>query len=191
MNTKTILLVEDEVIIAMAASMQLKGYGYDVIHASDGQKAIDIVKKNNPEINLILMDIDLGQGIDGTEAAKIILKEHDVPILFLSSHIEREVVDKTENITSYGYVVKNSSITVLDASIKMSFRLHDSYLNVKNQKLEIESNKKELQTSESRYRILFESAKDGLLILDAENGMIVDVNPFLIEMLGYSKEEFL
>jgi len=46
-----------------------------------------------------------------------------------------------------------------------------------------------LQISEVRYRRLFESAKDGILILDAESGQIVDVNPYLIEMLGFSKEE--
>jgi PAS domain S-box-containing protein len=45
--------------------------------------------------------------------------------------------------------------------------------------------------SELRYRRLFESAKDGILILDAESGQIVDVNPFLIEMLAYSKEELM
>jgi PAS domain S-box-containing protein len=48
-----------------------------------------------------------------------------------------------------------------------------------------------LLVSETRYRRLFESAKDGILILDAETGMIVDVNPFLIQMLGYSREIFL
>jgi PAS domain S-box-containing protein len=46
-----------------------------------------------------------------------------------------------------------------------------------------------LLASELRYRRLFESAKDGILILDAVSGQIVDVNPFLIGMLGYSKEE--
>ena len=45
--------------------------------------------------------------------------------------------------------------------------------------------------SETRYRRLFESAKDGILILDAKTGMIDDVNPFLINMLGYSKEDFI
>ena len=49
----------------------------------------------------------------------------------------------------------------------------------------------ELRTSEIRYRRLFESAKDGILILDAETGMVVDVNPFLVEMLGYSQKTFL
>jgi len=48
-----------------------------------------------------------------------------------------------------------------------------------------------LAASETRYRRLFESAKDGILILDAETGMIVDVNPFMTELLGYSHIEYL
>jgi two-component system CheB/CheR fusion protein len=48
-----------------------------------------------------------------------------------------------------------------------------------------------LAISETRYRNLFGMAKDGIIILDAETGKIVDVNPFLIELLGYSKEQFI
>ncbi|MBU2102850.1 MAG: PAS domain S-box protein [Candidatus Omnitrophota bacterium] len=48
-----------------------------------------------------------------------------------------------------------------------------------------------LQASEMRYRRLFEASKDGILILDADSGKIVDVNPFLKNMLGYSQGEFL
>ena len=48
-----------------------------------------------------------------------------------------------------------------------------------------------LQASETRYRRLFEAAQDGILILDADTGQITDVNPFLMEMLGYSEEEFV
>jgi two-component system, cell cycle sensor histidine kinase and response regulator CckA len=50
---------------------------------------------------------------------------------------------------------------------------------------------RELRDSEVRYRRLFESAQDGILILDAETGEIRDVNPFLIQLLDYSREEFL
>ena len=46
-----------------------------------------------------------------------------------------------------------------------------------------------LRDSEKRYRRLFESAKDGILILDADTGKVVDVNPFLIQLLGYSYDE--
>ena len=48
-----------------------------------------------------------------------------------------------------------------------------------------------LEDSETRYRRLFETAKDGILILDFKTGQIVDVNPFLIEMLGYTHSEFV
>jgi PAS domain S-box-containing protein len=48
-----------------------------------------------------------------------------------------------------------------------------------------------LQTSELRYRRLFEAAKDGILILDAASGQIIDVNPFIADLLGYSKDELI
>jgi len=53
------------------------------------------------------------------------------------------------------------------------------------------SKESSLKASELRYRRLFEAAQDGILILDAETGAITDVNPFLIKMLGYSREEFI
>jgi PAS domain S-box-containing protein len=48
-----------------------------------------------------------------------------------------------------------------------------------------------LRASELRYRRLFETAQDGILILDAQTGQITDVNPFLINLLGYSHDEFI
>lgn len=48
-----------------------------------------------------------------------------------------------------------------------------------------------LRDSEARYRRLFETAQDGILILNAQTGSITDVNPFLIKLLSYSREEFL
>ena len=50
---------------------------------------------------------------------------------------------------------------------------------------------KNLRDSELRYRRLFEAAQDGILILDASTGMIEDVNPYLIKILGYTREEFI
>lgn len=48
-----------------------------------------------------------------------------------------------------------------------------------------------LQISEVRYRRLFEAAKDGILILDFNSGRIVDANPFMSDLLGYSHDSFL
>jgi DNA-binding NarL/FixJ family response regulator len=49
--------------------------------------------------------------MDGTEAAEIILRDRTIPIMFLSSHTEPEIVARTEKITAYGFIVKNSSAT--------------------------------------------------------------------------------
>jgi diguanylate cyclase (GGDEF)-like protein/PAS domain S-box-containing protein len=59
-----------------------------------------------------------------------------------------------------------------------------------NRKADLE-NAHDIKTSELRYRRLFEAAQDGILLLDAETGMITDVNPFLIDMLGYTRDEFV
>ena len=101
----------------------LEGFGYQVVVAGTGEQAMEICN-SDPEIDLILMDIDLGAGrLSGPEAATRILKAHHVPVLFLSSRAEPEMVARTENISTYGCVVKSTDGTVLDASIKMALRL--------------------------------------------------------------------
>ena len=181
-DQKTILLVEDEAIVAAAEKIALEKYGYNVITALTGEEAVALVEKT-PAIDLVLMDINLGAGMDGTEAAAIILKDHDLPIVFLSSHMEPEVVARTEKITSYGYVVKNSSITVLDTSIKMAFKLHEA----KIREMEKET---ALRESEERYQAILEQAADAIFIHD-ESGRIIEVNRKACQSLGYSKEELL
>ncbi|MFH2114441.1 MAG: PAS domain S-box protein [Spirochaetota bacterium] len=126
---KTILLVEDEAVIALAEKKSLERLGYAVHIVNSGEAAVEALV-TVPGIDLLLMDIDLGSGIDGTQAAQAILKDHELPIVFVSSHSEPEVVEKTENITSYGYIVKSSSLAVFDAAIKMAFKLH-----IKNREL--------------------------------------------------------
>jgi len=136
-DIRTVLLVEDEAIIALAEKKTLEAYGYAVVLAHSGERAIECFQRN-AAIDSVLMYIDLGAEIDGTETSAAILKIHEIPVVFLSSHTEPAMVEKTEKITSYGYVVKDSSATVLDASIKMAFKLFDANQRVKetNSKLE-------------------------------------------------------
>lgn len=124
-HARTILLVEDEALIALAEAMTFERHGYRVIKATTGEQAVELAV-NDLEIELVLMDINLGPGIDGTQAAQMVLAARELPIVFLSSHTEPEVVEKTEKITSYGYIVKNSGETVLTTSVKMAFRLFES-----------------------------------------------------------------
>ncbi len=144
---KTILLVEDEVLIALMETQQLESEGYHVIHALSGEEAIERLCVQKEAAGLVLMDIDLGEGMDGTETAREILKTQDLPLVFLSSHMEKEIVERTEKITSYGYVVKNLNITVLDASIKMAFKLFNAHLSIQNQKMDMEAAYEEMQTA--------------------------------------------
>ena len=150
---KIILLVEDDHITARVEKKALEAYHYQVVVAATGEEAVQLCTPPH-SIDLVLMDIDLGAGIDGTEAARRILGLTDLPVVFLSSHTEPEVVEKTEKITSYGYVVKSSSNTVLDASIKMAFRLFDA--------------KQEVKSREKTYRTMIANISDVIVIIDSE-----------------------
>ncbi len=192
--SKKILVVEDEAIIAMNEARMLKKHGYAVVTAYKGETAVDMVD-HDPEISLILMDIDLGEGIDGTEAAERILKSHDLPIAFLSSHTEPEVVEKTEGITSYGYIVKNSGETVLLASIKMAFRLYEAHMELKQQKeklntalVKYEQTAEQLADKNEELERYFSSSLDMLCIADTE-GKFIRLNPEWKKVLGYPLSE--
>ncbi|TVR73116.1 MAG: PAS domain S-box protein [Spirochaetaceae bacterium] len=172
---QTILLVEDEVLIAMAERMMLEKNGFRVIIASSGEKALEAIAAT-PEIDLVLMDIDLGAGMSGTDAAKRILSHRDIPLAFLSSHTESEIVEKTEGITSYGYIVKNSGQTVLLASIRMAFRLHKAN-RARNE-------------SESRTRALLDANPDLMLLFD-EHSRIIDYHAGDTSLFLVPPERFL
>ena len=90
------------------------------------------------------MDIAFGDGIDGAEAARRILEEHDIPIVFLSSHTDPEVVDRTKGIASYGYVVKNSGETVLLASVNMALELFEAKADRRQTEEQLKERVKEL-----------------------------------------------
>jgi DNA-binding NarL/FixJ family response regulator len=101
-----------------------------VVTVASGIRAIDRIG-NDSSIELILMDIDLGPGMSGPDAAREILKTNDIPIVFLTSHSEREMVYKVRAITMYGYVIKNSGDFVLLTSIEMAFELFEAHMKLK------------------------------------------------------------
>lgn len=183
METKTILLVEDDPALALVQIHWLHKAGYKTIHVLSGESAIETVNDNSNIIDLILMDINLGKGIDGTKAAQEILKNKDIPVLFLSSHTEREVVEKTEKISSYGYVVKDSKDVVLLASINMAFKLYKA-------KNEVRAKQEELIESERNYFGVINSLTESIYIL-GEDSIFIDVNEGAVKMYGYTKEELI
>ena len=151
----TILLVEDEPVTSLAESRMLRKHGYTVVAVSTGEEAVETALSKK-KIDIILMDIDLGNGIDGTQAAEKILGVKNIPIIFLSSHTEQEIVDKTEKITSYGYVVKDSGETILLASIRMAFRLHEAYLLNQKKSEELEATNEEMEATNEELQTTME-----------------------------------
>ncbi|MBL4703995.1 MAG: response regulator [Flavobacteriales bacterium] len=93
------MLVEDELIIAVDKAMKLEQHGYRALTTHSGEKAIELIE-TTPEIDLVLMDIDLGKGINGIQTAEKILQIKELPIIFLSSHIEDEIIKKTERVST-------------------------------------------------------------------------------------------
>lgn len=178
---KTLLLVEDEAILALTQKKQLEKYGYTVRTVNSGIRAVEAVTTSH-DIDLVLMDINLGPGMDGTEAAETILQDRDIPIVFVSSHTEPEIVEKTEKITSYGYVVKNSTITVLDASIKMAFKLFDAKKAAAEKERVIFEHKE-------RYRLLHENSGVGIGYY-APDGTVLSYNNLAASHMGGVPEDF-
>jgi len=177
---KRLMLVEDEMLIALAETRQLERAGYNVLHVTTGEAAVQAVQDQAVQspaqpVDLILMDIDLGPGIDGTEAATQILQIAEIPLVFLSSHTEKEYTERTEQITSYGYIVKNSGETVLLASIKMAFKLFDAHMA--------------LRENEERFRSIVESAPEPIFI--QTNHRFAYLNPAAVQLLGAGTPEEL
>ncbi|MFC1670917.1 PAS domain S-box protein [Spirochaetota bacterium] len=166
MNKKRkILLVEDEAIIALSESKIIEKSGYDVVVANSGEKAIKLFK-NNPGFDLILMDIDLGKGIDGTETARKILSKHDVPIVFLTGHAEKEMVNKVKGITRYGYIIKESGRFVLIESINMAFELYEENKKTQMNSEELQAANEELQAAIEELEVTNEQ------LIESENEII-------------------
>ncbi len=173
---KKILIVEDQVIIAMNEMEELKSVGFNPLYATSGEGAIKIVEEKNGNFDLILMDIDLGHNkINGADTAKKILKKYDIPIVFVSSHTEKEIIDETEKITAYGYIYKNIENSLKLASIKMALRLSESTLKIKR--------------SEEKFMTAFMLNPATVSINDMETNQIVDCNLAFEKITGYTKEE--
>lgn len=166
----TLLLVEDERIVALRERSILERHGYRVEVVHTGEAAIARVDAA-PGIDLILMDIDLGLGMDGTDAAGKILASRDVPIVFLTSHSEPEYFERVKNITGYGYVLKESGEFVLVQSIEMALRLWGVY--------------EEARAEKEQYRLITENIRETVLVVDPAF-RISYVSPSIEQLTGFS-----
>lgn len=180
---KTILLVEDESLIALATAMAIRKFGYEAIVAPSGEKAVSMAGG----ADLILMDIDLGKGMDGPSAAQAILAARTVPIVFLTSHSEQAMVEKVRGITRYGYMIKNSGDFVLRSTIEMAFELFEANTRLQDELAVRMKAEEELRDSRNRLRGIFGVVPAGVGMV--RDRVIMEANPALCAMTGYAESE--
>ena len=119
MSKIKILIVEDEVIVALDIKNTVIKLGYDVTDTVTNCKdAINSVKINMPD--LILMDINLQNSKDGIETAQIILNIKNIPIVYLTAYSDEHTIERTFKTNPVGYIVKPFSRDNIKVTLKLA-----------------------------------------------------------------------
>jgi len=104
-NQKSILIVEDEVMLSAWLKMQLEDEGYLVCGCiTTGEEAIELVKETKPDV--ILMDIHLVGKIDGIKTAEIITEKLNIPIIFMTGYEESDIYERAQKTKPVAYLKK-------------------------------------------------------------------------------------
>ena len=176
-NALQILVVEDDHDFAALLRLLLGNkLAAEVTIAEDCASARNILSSSS--FDLITLDYQLPGG-NGLQLLEEITSQKDhPPVVMVTGKGDEGTAVNAFGAGAAGYVMKDTRLSVmLPAVIEKALAV----------KYATES----LQGSELRYRRLFEASKDGILILDAETGRITDVNPFLFDLLGYTRDEVL
>jgi len=178
-----LLMVEDSEDDATLLLLVLRHGGYEVAYEVVDSPATMRAALERQDWDLITSDHAMPYF--SAPAALELAKElrPDVPFIIVSGEINLHLAVSLMKEGAQDYVQKRELSRLVPAV--------DRALREVEIRRDRQQGKDALEVSEARYRRLFETAQDGILILDAVAGQILDVNPFLIEMLGYSKEDIL
>ncbi|MFS8779837.1 MULTISPECIES: response regulator [unclassified Synechococcus] len=129
----SILVVEDEKIIAKDIANVLKKFGYAVpAIASSGEEAIRRLEEM--PVDLVLMDIVLKGDIDGIEAAKRITERFNIPVVHLTAYADEDTLSRVKETRPFGYIIKPFKERELYTTIEIA--LHNHRQSLENRKLE-------------------------------------------------------
>jgi PAS domain S-box-containing protein len=198
-----ILLVDDQPANLLALEAVLEGFGQNLVKAHSGEEALRFADQ---EIAVILLDVRM-HGLDGFETAKLIRSSattRHTPIIFLTAYDDnRHSLEEAYALGAVDYLVKPLVPVILRAKVAGFVELFKKTQAVELQAKQLRQLERQefaqrlaeenarLKDSENRYRRLFDSAKDGILILDAQSARITDANPFIGELLGYSHADLM
>jgi CheY-like chemotaxis protein len=126
----TVLVVEDEGLIAADVCLTLRSMGFDVLEPVDtAEEAIRVAETARPSV--VLMDIRLRGELDGTHAAHVIRARLGIPVVFLTSHADDATVARAMNARPYGYLLKPFRERELELAIAVALQQAESLLDVR------------------------------------------------------------
>lgn len=122
MSGLRILVVDDESLIAMALNDQLEYLGHEVIAtASSGQEAIDLAAESQPD--LVLMDVYLGGGLDGLDAAQRINAARATPIIILTGFPDKALVERGRGCGVVAHLLKPIDLEDLRLAVETGWEV--------------------------------------------------------------------
>ena len=126
--SRRIVVVEDEPIVALDLVRQLRRAGYEVDpFFSSGEEAVEAVLDNSAQPPaLVLMDIGLGPGIDGIEAAHLIKSRADVPVVYVTANTDQQTMAEATETDPFGFVAKPFNERALLVTIEIAMRRHET-----------------------------------------------------------------
>lgn len=123
MSTPSLLIVEDEAIVAEDLANKVRQLGYAVAGTTmTGEEAVELVRRLRP--SLVLMDIRLAGAMDGIAAAKAIHREYNLPVLFLTAHSDADTITRARQAEAFGYILKPFNERDLRIQIEMALYKH-------------------------------------------------------------------
>jgi PAS domain S-box-containing protein len=178
-----VLLVEDSRDDAQLVLAELRQGGWEVTHEQVDTPAAMNAALDNNSWDVIISDYSLPQfsGLDAL--AMVVAKNLDIPFLLVSGDIEDEVAVLAMKAGANDYLFKNN-LSRLVPSVQREIREAGD----RRRSREVA---RRLQLSEVRHRRLFETTNDGILILDAQTARVLEVNHFMIHLVGQPRECFL
>ncbi len=131
MKQEKILITEDESIIAKDLEICLGHLGWEAVKvAYSGREAVKQANIWQPD--MVLIDIKLGNGMDGIEVARRISSFSDVPVIYLTAYADNETLDRAKTTRPYGYIVKPFDERSLQATIEMALHKYRSDKRMKH-----------------------------------------------------------
>jgi hypothetical protein len=125
MSRGTILIVEDEAIVAADLARKLEQLGYRIAGpVARGEDALDLARRNRPD--LVLMDIRLAGALDGIAAADTVRRELNLPVVFLTALSGNTTLERAKLAEPFGYLVKPFEEHALRTTVEMAIYKHQA-----------------------------------------------------------------